>query len=295
MTRKRFFLLLVLMLLLYLGMYTWNQRTGILDTLAVRAGLESAGVILRPLHDLESVLHDTWRRYINLVGVQQENERLKAELAAVQARMTQAGEERAELLRLRDLLSLRPGTEWNLLGTRVLAGRMGPNSIMQTIIIDRGYLTGGAPGTPLVTPLGLVGRVLRASAHTASVLLLTNPDSRIAVLGQDCRETGILTGCGSNRPLEVRFVARGAQLKPGELLITSGQDGVYPKGIPVARVLRVDPPAYSQFLEVTAEVLVAAEHLEEALLLESVEQLPPASAQAARKVPGTTSRDGYQP
>lgn len=294
MTLKRFFLLCILLLLLYLGMYTWNQRTGMLDMLAVRVGLESAGAMLRPLHKLEFTLRDTWARYIDLTEVRRENERLKAELAATQARLTQAGEERAELLRLRELLSLRPDTGWNLVGTRVLAGRIGPNSIMQTIIIDRGYLNGGSPGTPLVTPLGLVGRVLRAAAHTASVLLITDPDSRIAVLGQDCRETGILTGCGPHRPLEVRFVARGTRIKPGELLITSGQDGVYPKGIPVARVVQVDPPVYSQFLEVTAEVLVDLTHMEEALLLERAEQLPPAGP-AASLPAERSSRNGRHP
>lgn len=255
-------------------MYTWNQRTGFLDTLSANVGLELVGTVLKPLVSAKNGAMDFWERYLDLVGVREENERLKADLISIQSQLIQAGEDRAELRRLRSLLSLPGDRTWRPVGARVVAGRMGPNSALETVMISRGYLTGGAPGTPLMTNQGLVGRVLRASAHNATALLLTDPGSRIAVLSQDTRTPGILTGRGARHALEVRFVARNAVIREGELLVTSGLDGVYPKGLPVARIVSVEPSDYSQFMSVRATPLVEVEHLEEVLLLEPT-GLPP--------------------
>lgn len=249
-------------------MYTWNQRTSFLDSLSTHLGLEFTGAIIKPLVGLETFVTDFWEKYLDLVGVREENERLKADLIAIQSQLIEIGEDRAELQRLRALLDLPEDRAWRPIGARVLAGRMGPNSALETVILSRGYITGAAPGTPLVTNVGLVGRVLRASAHTATALLLTDPGSRIAVLSQKSRTSGILTGRGSRHPMEMRFVARNANVADGELLVTSGLDGVYPKGIAVARVVSVAPSDYSQFMSVMAVPLVDVEHLEEVLLLE---------------------------
>ena len=118
---------------------------------------------------------------------------------------------------------------------------MGPNAIQDSITINRGYTSGARPGTPIVTNMGLVGRVLRASPHAATVLLITDPGSRIAVFAQQSRSAGILSGQGLEQPLEVGFVERDAPVTAGEILITSGLDGKYPKGIPVATVDSVAP------------------------------------------------------
>ena len=188
------------------------------------------------------------------------------------------GESQAELKRLRQLLQMPTDQAWRPVGARVLAGRLGPNGVLDSITINRGYATGGRPGTPLVTNLGLVGRILRASAHNATALLLTDPSSRIAVLAQESRSSGILTGQGPGRVLEVSFMERGTDVSAGEILITSGLDGKFPKGIPVARVLSVAPSNYSLFLAIQAEPLVDLRHLEEVLMLEptgiSVPTLP---------------------
>ena len=119
------------------------------------------------------------------------------------------------------------------------------------------------------------GRVLKASAHSAIALLLTDPGSRIAVFSQESRAPGILAGQGTGQPLEVNFVQRATRVNAGEILITSGLDGKYPKGIPVARVLSVAPSDYTQFMAIKAEPLVDLHHLEEVLLLEPTGVAPP--------------------
>ena len=268
MSLRRILIFAGVLLILFLGMYSWNQRTRTLDDFAANIGLELSGAVLKPMRYIKDVGTGFWERYFDLVGVREENERLQARVADLESRLLANGEDLAELKRLRALVQLPVDASWRPLGARVLAGRMGTNAVLDSITISRGYTTGGRPGTPLVTHLGLVGRVLRASAHTATALLLTDPGSRIAVFSQNSRALGILAGQGTGRRLEVNFVQRDANVKQGEVLITSGLDGKYPKGIPVSRVLSVAPSDYTQFMAIYAEPLVDLQHLEEVLLLE---------------------------
>lgn len=256
------------LLVLFLGMYSWNQRTHTLDDIAANVGLEMSGTVLDTFDSVKGSVLGAWRRYADLVGVREENERLRAQVSELQARIVSHGEDLAELARLRELVQLPVDSAWKPVGARILAGRMGPNAIQDSITINRGYTSGARPGTPIVTNMGLVGRVLRASPHAATVLLITDPGSRIAVFAQQSRSAGILSGQGLEQPLEVGFVERDAPVTAGEILITSGLDGKYPKGIPVATVDSVAPSDSTQFLAVTARPLVDVRRLEEVLLLE---------------------------
>lgn len=275
MNLRRILILAGVLLILFLGMYSWNQRTHALDDLAASVGLEVGGAVLRPLRAVEDVFSGFWDRYFDLVDVREENLRLKARVDELESRLLASGEDLAELRRLRQLVQLPVDVSWRPLGARVLAGRLGPNAVLDSITISRGYATGGRPGTPLVTHLGLVGRVLKASPHASTALLITDPGSRVAVFGQESRAPGILMGKGMGRELEVNFVQRDASVKNGEILVTSGLDGKYPKGLPVARVVSVAPSDYTQFMAVAAVPLVDLQHLEEVLLLEPSGIAPP--------------------
>ena len=267
MNSRRLLFIPVILLFLYLGLFTWNQRTGILDDLSANLGLELVGAILKPAVWLSDRASGFYARYLNLVGVREENEQLKIQMATMRNELGQLAENQAELKRLRKLLSLPNPEIWNPVAARVIAGRIGPNAVLESVTISRGYLSGGAPGTPVATELGIVGRVLRASPNTSIVLLLTDPGSRIAVLSQETRTPGILAGRSTRLPMEMRFVTRNYTVYPNEILITSGLDGAYPKGIPVARVASVAPSDFSQFQNILAEPLVDMERLEEVLLL----------------------------
>ncbi|MBQ7584979.1 MAG: rod shape-determining protein MreC [Desulfovibrionaceae bacterium] len=263
-----------MLLILFLGMYSWNYATHTLDDLATDTGLEAAGMVLTPVHSLQTFFSELWTRYVDLAAVREENETLKKHISELEAKLLAHGEDMAELKRLRALLQLPVDASWRSLGARVLAGRIGPNAVLDTITINRGYATGGKPGTPLVTNKGLAGRVLRASAHTASVLLMTDPGSRVAVFTQESRAMGILRGSGATKPLALEFVPRDAGVKIGEMIVTSGLDGAYPKGLPCAKIVKVEPSNYTEFLAIQAEPLVDLQHLEEVLLLEQT-KMPP--------------------
>lgn len=262
----------------FLALYTWNARTGYLDALAEHSGLEATGYLLLPGTWAKAEITRHWNHYFALVDVAAENSRLREENAHMERHLALVRDDLAELARLRDLIGLKPPPEWGAVGSRVLAGRFGPRAALETVMIDRGYATGAAPGTPLVTNKGLVGRVFRASPHIATVLLLTDQNFRAAVVTSEGRVPGVLLGAGARANLEVRYMAPNAKVFPGELLVTSGLDEVFPKGIPVARIVSVEPGTETLFQQVQAEPVVSPDSLEEALLLISPENWPESSA-----------------
>ncbi len=261
-------------LFLFLGMYTWNQRTQVLDGMAANVGLEAVGSVFTLVRKGEDFFAGIWNSYVNLIHVNRENEALKNRVADLESLLAREEENRAEITRLRTLLDLPTTTDWTPIAARVLTGRMGPNSVLESIIVNRGYLTGAIPGTPMLTQQGLVGRILRSGPRTATGLLLTDPGSRIAVRGQKSRISGIFTGRGAHYDPEVRFVDPSPDLHEGEILVTSGLDGIYPRGIPVARVVEAVITDHSRFMQIVAKPLVDARQVEELLLLEHVGALP---------------------
>ncbi len=285
MSPKHILLIPALALLMYLGMYSWNQRTHVLDGFAANTGLEASGAVLKSVHLVQDTVMGAWNRYMNLVNVREENDVLKKEVEQLRHKLLMASEERAELVRLRRLLTLAPPPGWQTLGARVLAGRMGANSALASVLIGRGYMTGALPGTPVMTPEGAAGRVLRAGPTTATVLLLFDPGSRIAVISQESRVQGVLVGGGADKPLEMRFVSHNDVIRPGEMLVTSGIDDAFPKGIPVARVLSATPSDLSPFQSILAVPLATLTDVEELLLISKVEGSPASSEVSAPGVP----------
>lgn len=268
MTLKRAFMLLVLGLFMYLGLYTWNERTGYLNTLAENTGLEIIGQVLAPVDWIVTEISRTWDSYVDLVNVREERDFFEESLANATALINNMQEEQHELLRLRELLSFSTPEHWTPIGARVIGTRIGPQAALNSLILDKGFATGATPGTPAVTKNGVVGQILRSSPHFSTVLLINDPSCRIAVISQESRFQGMLSGNGPGRPLDVHYVPPNAQVRIGELLLTSGLDGLFPKGIPVAWVESAKPSDTSPFQTIKAWPLVQLNRLEEVLLLQ---------------------------
>ena len=229
--------------------------------------MEITGHLLRPAVWAKDEVIVYWQQYLALVDVAAENARLRDELRKAEQYLALVREDQAELARLRALVTLAPPEQWKPLGVRILAGRFGPGAALETVMINRGFATGAAPGTPLATHQGLAGKVFRASPHAATVLLLTDRSFRVGVISQKSRVPGVLAGQGPRSHLDVRYMAPNMPVEVGELLITSGLDGDFPKGIPVARVISAGPGNETLFQQVHATPLVPVEAMEEALLL----------------------------
>jgi rod shape-determining protein MreC len=255
-------------------LFTWNARTGYLDTVAERTGLEFMGYVLSPFIWIGDQCTDLWRRYIALIDIAEENALLRDELRRAHLAANHAAEEKAELERLRRLLQVEALRERPGFAARVIAKRFGPEAVLKTFTVNKGFLDGAVVGTPVVTEQGVVGRVLRAAPHAATVIMLTDPGCRLAVITRESRTPGILSGALDGR-LEVAYVSQTAQIAPGDILVTSGVDGAFPKGLPVGRVTQVMPGNETLFQQVQAQPLVDLNYLEEVVLLQQAEDGAP--------------------
>ena len=112
MTLRRIIILAGILLILFLAMYSWNQRTRALDNLAAEVGLELAGAVLKPLRAVQDSAQDMWDRYFDLVAVREENEILRQRVDEMEARLLANGEDMAELKRLRALIQLPVDQSW---------------------------------------------------------------------------------------------------------------------------------------------------------------------------------------
>ncbi|MDQ7833003.1 MAG: rod shape-determining protein MreC [Desulfovibrionaceae bacterium] len=253
-----------------------------MDALASYTGLEFAKWVLAPGKWTASRVSSFWDRYVYFVGLREENDSLRATLAEAAQELALLRERAAEAERLARLLTIRPPVGWSRQGARVISHRLGPNASLETVLLDKGALDGLMVNTPVTGPDGVIGRVLRLSPTAATVLLVTDPNSRIPVTSQKNRTQGILKGEGANREMAVQYVSLGAPLEEGELLVTSGLEEIFPKGLPVARVTEVGRKGPSLFQTVYAEPLFDARRLEEVALLAK----DPEGRDGAGPVPG---------
>ncbi len=264
---KRVAALILAGLFLYLSLYTWNLRTGHLDAISTATGLEVSSWILRPGKWVAGRVARFWKQYAFLVGTRQENERLQSEVGRLVLENAQLRERARIVERLERLLDFSPPAKWSARGGRVVAQRLGPVAALETLVVDKGSFSNISPDTPVVTPQGMVGRVMRVGMSVCTVLLLSDPNSAIPVISQQTRTPGVAVGRGAGAELSVRYMNMNAPLLQGELLVTSGLAGIFPKGVPVCEVVSVKHSELSLFLTVRAKPLVDPGLLEEVLLL----------------------------
>lgn len=201
------------------------------------------------------------------MGIRQQNDTLRLELDAAKKELTELRENASEVERLRRLLSMTPPADWIRQGARIISHRLGPNAALETFLIDKGSAHGVSVNTPVVSPDGVVGRVLRISPTAATILLITDPNSRIPVVSQKNRIQGIVKGEGPTRELTLQYVPQGAAIEEGEVLVTSGLEEIFPKGLPVARVTSIGRSGSSLFQLIHATPLFSPLQLEEVAML----------------------------
>ncbi|MFZ5425516.1 MAG: rod shape-determining protein MreC [Thermodesulfobacteriota bacterium] len=278
-----------MVLFVYLGLFTWNIRTGYVDNLASHTGLELTRWVLSPGRWAWTRLSSFWERYIYFVGLRQENEALQAELAKANEELVAVREQAALAKRLTSILLIQPPAQWNREGARVIAHRLGPNAALETFVIDKGSRHGVDVNTPVVSPEGVVGRVLRNSLSAATVIMVTDPNSKIPVISQKTRTQGILVGRGPGLPLSLHYVSLSAPVEEGETLVTTGLAGIFPEGLPIGKVTGVTREGASLFLNVQAGPMFNPARLEEVALLKKA-PVPEPAAEHEDSLPDTSTK-----
>jgi rod shape-determining protein MreC len=193
------------------------------------------------------------------------------------ARVEQLAQENA---RLRSLLELRPSLQVKSRAAEVLYEATDPYS--RKLFIDTGSTQGVALGSPVINDAGVLGQVTRVYPLSSEVTLLTDKDAAIPVLNTRTQQRSAAFGglAGDAEGMELRFLAGNADVQPGDLLTTSGVDGVYPPGLGVAKVVKVDRKVDTGFARIALQPLARADGVRHVLVLE------PAGAQMpARPAP----------
>ena len=226
----------------------------------------------------------------SLQAARQEVTRAQQRLNAQALRSVQVEQLRLENERLRKLLGLRESMAAQGLAAEVLYDAADPYT--RKVIIDRGSGQGVVEGSAVVDELGVVGQVTRAYPLMSEVTLLTDREQSIPVLNTRSGLRSLAFGAPASPAgeLELRFVATTADVREGDLLTTSGVDGVYPAGLPVGRITRLERRADSPFARIHALPAAGIGAIRHVLVLKPLaEQIParpeapPAAAPPRRK------------
>lgn len=193
-----------------------------------------------------------------------ELEQLRAQNAELRARLAELEEARQENERLRRIVAFVEERRLSQLGARVI-GR--PTSSWEgSIVIDRGTADGVQPGMPVLAPQGLVGQIETVSRHASKVRLITDERSGVAAMIQRTRALGIVRG-SIDRVLTMEYVEKTKAPVVGDVVITSGLGGVYPKGLVIGDVIQVDARRADLYPRIVLRSRVPIDELEEVIVL----------------------------
>jgi rod shape-determining protein MreC len=226
--------------------------------------------VLRPLQSgttqTTGAVRSLWSQYVNLIGVERENRELHERLRALEAERHRDAEIALENRRLARLLDFKSDVPSQVVTARVIG--KDASGIFQSFTLDRGETDGVKPGMAVVCADGVVGRIAQASPHASRVLLLSDHNSGVDALVERTRARGIVEG-SLNRSCSMKYIKRGDEIDVNDVVVTSGLDGIFPKGILVGKVSGVTRKDFGLFQ--VAEVVPAVDFskLEEVLVLTS--------------------------
>jgi rod shape-determining protein MreC len=211
-----------------------------------------------------SRIRGVWTGYIALHGARVENERLQNELGQLQLRNRELETEAGEAQRLQLLLNFRQAhPEAPMLAAQVIGASADPTS--HTLFINRGERDHIRRDMAVITPDGIVGKIVEVfTNNTAQVLLINDKDSGVGALFADTRTHGVVKGSGDPLPL-LDYVVNDEKVHPGEVILTSGEDRIFPKGLLIGVVKDASPSNPFQLIHV--EPAVRLDRLEDVLIL----------------------------
>lgn len=232
----------------------------------LRSGL---GAVAAPLHYLVALpgLAGDWMRFrlTEHEAARQAYLELEAQHATLRSRLLRLESLEAENEHLRSLLGAHGRSDTELLLASILDVELEPFS--QKFLVNRGLIDGIYVGQSVVDADGLVGQVTQVMPFTSAVTLITDPVQAVPVMVQRNGLRAIVFGAGRRDRISVPYLARNADIREGDVLVTSGIGGRVPAGYPVARVEEIVRDPNEAFLSVRARPIARLEHAAEVLLL----------------------------
>lgn len=264
--------LLLVPLVSYLSSGHRGRSPNFVDRTVLFISTPAQTLFTRTLDGVASLING----YVALRGAHDEALVCRTGLAEAHAEVNALREAEAENARLKAMLGYVEDSVDQEIVARVIG--LNPSPQFQSIRINRGEDDGVRVGMPVVTPEGAVGQVVRAVGSSADVMLLTDPSSRIGGLVQRTRVRATISGTGDGHLLSVDFVRREDDTKDGDVIVTAGSDGIFPRGVRVGVVRKAERPSVGMFLKATLEPSVELSRVEEVLVIPVTMGVPSAAA-----------------
>ena len=276
------------------GTLLWRNRVGltsgllmILSLHLITNGVKAGSLALRPtvatlaaLSPVQSAINGVAqgstgfvRNYFDLVNVRRDNERLRAELAEMKTNQSRLVELETENRHLSDLLALNDALGGNSIAANVIGSDA--NGLARTIVISQGSARGVRRDMAVLSFQGVVGKVISVSPHAARVLLIDDHNSALDAFDQRTRSRGIIAGIVDDG-ITMKYVERSQDVKPDDVIVTSGLDGIFPRGLLIGTIKSVTGAGPGMFLNVTIAPAVDFRGLEQVLVVTQMPEQPDA-------------------
>ncbi|AKU91206.1 rod shape-determining protein MreC [Vulgatibacter incomptus] len=262
--RYRELLLVAVLLLLPAGTYVANAKQARDLSSLDKLCLAVSAPLSRAIDGAVGGAIDLWTGYVALRGVREENLQLREALAEARALASERLEAGLENERLQELLSFSRASKGRVVAAPVIG--VSPTH-RRVITISAGEGSGIATGMAVVTANGVVGKVIATYGHEADVQLVVDSSSAVAARVQRSRARVTVRGTGEEKSLQLANALRTDDIEAGDVLITSGTDRVFPKGLVIGRIGPVRREAFGMYLEGTVLPAVDVSGLEEVLVL----------------------------
>jgi rod shape-determining protein MreC len=260
----RYYILAGVILFASFMFYALNLKNQGHANLFERSAMNLLAPVTGVISRVNAMANGVWRDYVALVDLRKENKLLRENQQILNARVIESQEALIANERLKKLLDLKGSLQVQSVAAQVIGEDGSP--WFKTIMIDKGEGDGLQEGMPVVTAEGVVGQVVKMAWHSSRVLLFTDHASSIAAMVQRSRARGVVRGKGGgNASLE--FAMRDEDVKVGDLLLTSGTGGIFPKGLVIGEVTMVKKGEYGIFQTIDVRPAVNIMRLEEVLVL----------------------------
>lgn len=282
--RYRELILVAVLLVVPLGVYFAHARKPSERSRLDRAILWLTTPVERAVGWTVSGAVGAWDGYLALRHAREKATALSHKVSELEIERQQLLAERAEVERLRKLLGFaQVSPDRKYVGGRIVGVRLAPAGL-QVVTIDRGAEDGVEKLMPVVVADGVVGRVHAVSAHTADVLVVTDRNSSIAAVVERTRARANVRGLGKPDACKLDYALRVEDMIEGDVLVTSGTDGVFPRGLPIGKVTKLERNQHGLFQEARVVPSVDVTRLEEVLVVTDWERT--ADILPAAYVPG---------
>ena len=242
-----------------------NQIQGLLQYLDGPVGYV-VRVPLEAIASIDASIADRWEQYVALQGVREENQQLRKEIEWLRGQHSQLRESVAATERLTNLLQFKQQALPTMVAAQVI-GRDATNRY-RAIVLNKGESDGIKPDMGVVTPAGVVGRVVKTTGASSVVLLVTDPSNAIAGLIQRTRDEGVVEGTQQGLA-QMKYIPLLSTVRDGDRVVTSGLVGDFPRGLVIGTITSIDKQegALFQSAELMPEVDVG--RVEEVLVIQT--------------------------